>query len=114
MEIKRIGNYEFVNESGITRNGFFHKSTLFKNGNEIISSRCNYLNRTWECYKFQTSMKCCVRDLINERKDNLENNFRKVNMITRMTSKKKEELLKIFENDSIIAEYNELYEALDI
>lgn len=48
-------NVEFVDVAKNTRSGFYHKSTLYIDGIEISSARISYLNRTWECYRFETS-----------------------------------------------------------
>ena len=54
MEIKKFNideyEFEFVNESYDTRNGFKHVSTLFMNNCKQIENTCHYLNRTWESY----------------------------------------------------------------
>jgi len=41
---------EFVNNYGATRNGFYHKSKLYFNGELLSEARASYLNRTWESY----------------------------------------------------------------
>ena len=73
-KIKKLENmkheFQFVNEWGRTRNGFYHKSTLFMlydNGGscDVNTAKVNYLNRTWESYNFQTSMQRCVLDFID-------------------------------------------------
>lgn len=47
---------EIVCEWGKTRNGFKHTATLLRNGRDIDSAKCNYLNRTWESFEYQTVM----------------------------------------------------------
>jgi len=48
---------EIVNEYKSTRNGFTHVSKLYRNNALVCEARCHYLNRTWESYTFQSSMK---------------------------------------------------------
>jgi hypothetical protein len=55
---------EFVNNYGVTRSGFYHKSKLYFNGELLSEARASYLNRTWESYTYQTVMKDAVRNAI--------------------------------------------------
>ena len=67
MEIRKFVNmddWEIVNSWGSTRNGFKHESRLFHYGNEVENARVCYLNRTWECYTYQTSMREVVEKYI--------------------------------------------------
>lgn len=47
-------NIEIVCDSQKTRNGFKHTANLFVDGKEIDSTKCCYLNRTWESYEYQS------------------------------------------------------------
>lgn len=51
---------EIVNEYKSTRNGFNHVSKLYRNNALVCKATCHYINRTWEVYSFQTSMKKVV------------------------------------------------------
>jgi hypothetical protein len=46
--------YSVVCNSEATRSGFRHIAVLHKNGFEIARTKECYLNRTWECYEFET------------------------------------------------------------
>jgi hypothetical protein len=47
-----------VNQVIPTRNGFKHESALLINGLfAIIKVKINYINRTWERFQFESSMK---------------------------------------------------------
>jgi len=46
--------YSVACNSESTRNGFRHIAVLHKNGYEIARAKCTYLNRTWECYEFES------------------------------------------------------------
>ena len=48
---------EFINTAKSTRNGFYHKTKLYINSEFILECKCNYLNRTWESYPYQSVMK---------------------------------------------------------
>ena len=50
-------NIEFINSYGKTRNGFYHKTELYIDSEFILECKCNYLNRTWESYPYQSVMK---------------------------------------------------------
>jgi hypothetical protein len=71
MELKKImvgdDEYIFINTSRSTRNGFAHDTVLMKNGREIGTYTCQYLNRTWEAYQYCSVMHCCVSQILNER-----------------------------------------------
>lgn len=117
MEIRKITvngkEFQFVNESRSTRSGFAHDTTLFVNGYERLKHTCHYLNRTWECYRYQTAMIGAVNELINGRKDNLTDDFKNVNGYKKLTPNRKEELNKIFESDSYIKELKAVRDCLN-
>lgn len=48
--------YSIVCDWKNTRRGFNHYATLLKNGIEQESSKCCYLNRTWESYEYESVM----------------------------------------------------------
>jgi hypothetical protein len=45
---------EVICEAKKTRSGFKHEATLVKNSNTYETVKCCYLNRTWECYEYQS------------------------------------------------------------
>ena len=50
-------NIEFINTAKSNRNGFYHKTELYIDSEFILECKCNYLNRTWESYPYQSVMK---------------------------------------------------------
>ena len=116
MEIKKFNidgkEIEFVNESLDTRNGFKHVTTMFINNCEYGRNTCYYLNRTWECYRYQTVMRGCVRNLIEIRIENLKSNFKFENGYLKMTAKRNEEFEKYIANDAELKFYNKLLDKL--
>jgi hypothetical protein len=48
---------EITNEYKSTRGGFKHVSKLYRNNALVCEAKCHYINRTWEVYPFQSSMK---------------------------------------------------------
>jgi hypothetical protein len=97
---------EFKNEWNKTRSGFSHTSELYDNNNNLLAtSKCNYLNRTWESYSFQTSMKDAVHKAIEN-----EIQFQKdLQGIKRLTQQKRDEIINY---SSIINELKTLYKTL--
>ena len=116
MEIKKfeIGDkhVEFVNESGNTRHGFKHMTTMFINGCQRGKNTVHYLNRTWECYPYQTCMRGCVRELLENRIENLKSEFKSKHGYSKMTAKRTEEFEKWINGDSVCEFYNELLDKI--
>lgn len=115
-EIKRINlngrEFMFVNESKSTRNGFAHLTQLF-NGDCLVSyASCNYLNRTWECYTYQSVMQKAVRKLLDNIEEITTERYKRENNISRLTEKRREEIKKIYLEDSNYKMYSNLLEAL--
>lgn len=57
-------NIEFINTAKNTRNGFYHKTKLYIDSEFILECKCNYLNRTWESYPYQSVMKEALYEAI--------------------------------------------------
>ena len=116
MELRKItvnGNeYEFVNSSRNTRNGFAHDTRLFKDNYEIGRATCNYINRTWECYRYQTSMQRCINNIVENRYNRFIENYKAKNNIKRMTAEKRMTADKEFYGREDIVELLEVYEQL--
>lgn len=55
---------EVVCESQSTRSGFRHLAYMLRDGNEIATGKCCYLNRTWESYQFQSVLFEVVRKAV--------------------------------------------------
>jgi len=60
MTIFRMGKVTIICEYKNSRDGFSHKAILLKNGVEVDSARCHYLNRTWESFPYQSVMRKLV------------------------------------------------------
>lgn len=98
----------FVNNSRSTRNGFAHDSELYINDNYKGKHSCYYLNRTWECYRYQTVMMGLVDNLIEERKNYIKADYKRANNIARLTQKHNGKIAGLFKADDRIV----LYEAI--
>ena len=83
-------NIEFINSYGKTRNGFYHKTELYIDSEFILECKCNYLNRTWESYPYQSVMKEALYEAIESeilREKNLKG-------IKRLTKQLRETIVK--------------------
>ena len=116
MEIKKFNidgiEVTFVNKSYDTRSGFKHVTNMFTNDYGEGTNTCYYYNRTWECYRYQTVMCGCVRNLIEIRIENLKSNFKFENGYLKMTAKRNEEFEKYIANDAKLKFYNKLLDKL--
>jgi len=101
--------FTFVNDAGRNRSGFYHDTTLLQNGWEIGHNRAQYYNRTWESYRYQSSMKGAVSNVI--KKELLEDfeSFKKVHGVSRLQQKTKDEIEAA---NQTIKTLRKLYEAL--
>jgi len=54
--------YNIVCDTKSTRNGFKHVATLHRNGVSIFETKCNYINRTWERFTYETILKDVVKE----------------------------------------------------
>lgn len=97
---------EFKNKYNSTRSGFNHVSKLYdSNYNLLATSKCNYINRTWESYSFQTSMKSVVNKAIEQEIQKQKD----LQGIKRLTQQKRDEIINY---SSIINELKTLYKTL--
>lgn len=103
----------FVNQSRDTRHGFAHDTTLFIDGREITSSSCHYLNRTWECYQYQSVMLSAVSFLIKAVEYGNEQELKEQNGWKRMTPARKEELKRYHPTTEMWQFYNKIKDALN-
>lgn len=60
-------------ESSSTRNGFKHEAVLLLNGREMDRAKCNYINRTWEQFTYQSVLNKLVEktDMLDEKEKKL-------------------------------------------
>lgn len=79
---------EFKNTYKSSRNGFSHTSILYNDDKLISEAKCNYINRTWEVYPFQSSMRQAVAKAI----DNEIKTIKDQSGIKRLTKQKQAEI----------------------
>ena len=83
-------NIEFINTAKSTKSGFYHKTELYIDSEFILECKCNYLNRTWESYPYQSVMKDALYNAIESeilREKNLKG-------IKRLTKQLREAIVK--------------------
>lgn len=73
-EFKFNENVKAVCEYKPTRNGFLHKATLYENAKIIGTAQISYINRTWECFEYETVLyKLIEKFYENEELEELRN-----------------------------------------
>lgn len=102
--------YEFVCSSRDTRYGFAHDCNLFINGCDYGTTHCYYLNRTWECWTYQSVCMQAMHNVINEYVEREKSAYKDIHGYKKMTAKRKED----FENElKERARYKEYTECMD-
>lgn len=110
---KVIGDneYLFVNESRSNRSGFVHETKLYKNGNLWGEYHIQYINRTWECYQYQSVMRGVVNSILDAEFEYFEKKYRRQHNIKRLTAKKHDEMICDYAQNKpeYIEEFEKLY-----
>lgn len=106
MKIFEYKNYKIVAESWETYNSWGHKATLFNGDNELTHSRIRYLNRTWECYQYQSVILDAIYEAMKRRQTRLVDDYKLQANVIRMTKRRKELL---YQDDIELQELQELY-----
>lgn len=57
-----MGKITVVCEFESTRSGFRHIAVLLINGCERGRAKCCYLNRTWECFQYESVLRKLITD----------------------------------------------------
>ena len=104
--------YSFHNESVGNRSGFYHKTEVFVNGCHLTTNKVQYYNRTWESYRFQTSMCGSIRNLKENHIENLKYKFKTEKGYKVLTEKRREEFEAFCETNEKLKEYNYILEKL--
>ena len=101
METKKVmvlgKEYLFVNEGIGNRSGFVHRSTLMENNHKVATHKVQYINRTWESYRFQTVMQGLVYNLIDSERESYLKMIKARNGWSRWPNGRKAECSKVFE-----------------
>ena len=85
--------YEARCTSRNTRNGFAHDCTVRdENYNEIATATCHYLNRTWECFRFESVLHSAIYNMAEERAERIVWLWKEENGKSRISRAKRDEL----------------------
>ena len=108
--------YTFICSSRNTRSGFAHDCELIKNtSSHLGKATCHYLNRTWECYSYQSVMIENVRNRIADYELAARDEFKREHNLSRITAKRRPELDAFIEAERQQVEtWNELTELLKL
>ena len=106
--------FTFVCESWSTRHGFAHGCEMFGKGGyyKIAEEKCYYLNRTWECWTYQSAILGAVRNAIDYVAGRVREDLMERNNWQKITAKRKDELDNALENDAEYATLKKVYDNL--
>ena len=88
------GIFKIKSASRNRRNRFIHDSTLYINDVECGKTSVHYYNRTWESYRFQTSMRRLIEERIEDEKRGIKKHV--FWMWKRLNATRKERLHECF------------------
>lgn len=54
MNLKINNSLEVICDARDTNQGFAHVAKLYQDDQLITKTSCQYINRTWECYRFSS------------------------------------------------------------
>lgn len=76
-----------------TRNGFAHDCEVWdENYNDICKVSCHYLNRTWECYRFESVLHSAIYKMAEEQAETIVEQWKEENGKSRISKALREEL----------------------
>ena len=103
--------FQFVCRSWGTRSGFAHGAEMIDMENYTIMARAKrfYLNRTWECWDFQSAILDAVEKAMGYRRERIADRLRDVNGWKNITKKRREELGKALTVDPEFSTLTKLY-----
>lgn len=103
--------FEFVCHSWGTRNGFAHGAEMIDMENYTIMAEAKrfYLNRTWECWDFQSAILDAIEKAMGYRSEKIKGRLRDVNGWKNITKSRKEELRRALDIDPEFSTLTKLY-----
>lgn len=118
MELKKVicksGNeYNIVNEYWETSRAWGHKSTLLKNGYEVDTNKVKYLNRTWECYTYQSCMSSLLSNILYNNFERYVIDYKRQHGIERLKKGQKEKIKEEWEKQVYIQDLMEIKERIN-
>lgn len=101
-------NYRVTAKSWEKSRSWGHKATLIKDGSILNTISIRYHNRTWESYKFQSVLFNVVEDYKQNELKEFFDRMKKASQIKRLSQKKKDDLIYIFNKKHLGQDLNEL------
>lgn len=101
MKIFNFWAFTFVCQYRSNRSWFVHECTMFENNREIWFSKCQYYNRTWERFCYESVIDNCLRDLRMRKIDDAIYYYKLDNNIKRLSSDKKKQIITDFEQSEL-------------
>lgn len=84
--------YLFSCESWSTRSGFAHGCRMIdlENWRTVAEAKRYYLNRTWECYRFQSVIEDAISNAMADKRDDITADMKRRNGWEKLTAKRRE------------------------
>lgn len=112
MEVKRINidgrEFAFICDWRSTRNGFAHDATMMEGWRTVAKATRHYLNRTWECWSYQSAILDAIGKAMDEEAKWVENNVKRDNGWEKLTAKRREAVAAALAESEDYAIYKKL------
>lgn len=82
--------FAFLCDSYSTRNGFAHRAKMFENWRKTGEAKRFYLNRTWECWDFQSVILDAISNAMSDVADDVKEDIKARNGWDKITAKRRE------------------------
>ena len=105
-------DYQFINAYRKNRSGFVHECELHI-GFQVFDAKCQYYNRTWECYTYQTVMIEALYKYSDYVKSALKERFLKEKGKQRMSPALKAEFETLCSNNQQLRDIAQVRNELD-
>lgn len=102
----------FINSWRKNYSGFVHESELQVDGCYYGKAKCQYYNRTWESYPYQSVMSNLVYNLADERTVELKKEFLEENGWKKLTADRKEQFESYKNQDARYSLLKEIHKVL--
>ena len=114
MEVKRINmdgrEFAFICDWRGTRNGFAHDATMMENWRTVAKATRHYINRTWECWSYQSAILDAIKEAMDEEAKWIERKVKRENGWEKLTAKRREAVDAALAESEDYAIYKKLYD----
>lgn len=116
MNIKELAvnghDVKFVCNTWETRYSWGHQADLYIDDEKINTSKCTYYNRTWESYQYQSVMKNCLYEYMQNVKDAFIRGYKYNHDIKRLCGEKRDDCMQEWEKAPYHNLLKSIYESL--